>query len=336
MIWGKKLFILFFSSLWLSSSASLGDIDIRYRRCCQNCFDTRHILNVTLFRHLLFWDDWSECQYQCMRSISDERVKNDLIVYKYHGHWPYYRIYGVQEPAAALFSLGNVLPHALYLSSLSTSHQKGLFKRRSFMTSWILLNACLASIAWLCSTVFHTRKIDVTINLDYMSALIFLFHGFWLALRRTLHGLLFHTNSPILTSLTFSLLSLICLYRLYQMAHGRISFDSHMELCIFLAVSQCLLWCLWCIFAKRSSPSLRRYCLFLQLWFALAALLEIFDFPPVAGHFDAHALWHAATIPLGFMWYWFWERDSQEQAAFKTSEGRDKQEGGERERSKIL
>ena len=28
-------------------------------------------------------------------------------------------------------------------------------------------------------------------------------------------------------------------------------------------------------------------------------LLEIFDFPALYGHFDAHSLWHLATIPLG-------------------------------------
>jgi post-GPI attachment to proteins factor 3 len=174
-------------------------------------------------------------------------------------------------------------------------------------------------VAWLCSTVFHMRKIDLTINLDYMSALIFLFHGLWLALRRTLHSLLF-SKYPFLSSVIFLLLSLACLTRLSQMVSGEISFDHHMELCIFLAISQCTLWCVWCFFLSSASSSSSRYfCLFLQLWFALAALLELYDFPPIASHFDAHSLWHAATIPLGFLWYQFWERDMKETM---TAEGR--------------
>lgn len=48
----------------------------------------------------------------------------------------------------------------------------------------------------------------------------------------------------------------------------------------------------------------------LQVMFLSAALLEVFDFPPIWGHFDAHSLWHACTAPLGFMWYAWWEEDA--------------------------
>jgi hypothetical protein len=42
----------------------------------------------------------------------------------------------------------------------------------------------------------------------------------------------------------------------------------------------------------------------------LAALMEIFDFPPFFGLFDAHSLWHACTVPLGFFWYQFLRVDA--------------------------
>ncbi|PVU93952.1 hypothetical protein BB559_003130 [Furculomyces boomerangus] len=35
----------------------------------------------------------------------------------------------------------------------------------------------------------------------------------------------------------------------------------------------------------------------------LAFSLEAFDFPPLWDTFDAHSLWHAATIPITFYWY---------------------------------
>jgi post-GPI attachment to proteins factor 3 len=38
-------------------------------------------------------------------------------------------------------------------------------------------------------------------------------------------------------------------------------------------------------------------------------LLELLDFPPLAGLVDAHSLWHAATIPLTTLWYSFVELD---------------------------
>lgn len=51
-------------------------------------------------------------------------------------------------------------------------------------------------------------------------------------------------------------------------------------------------------------------CLLTQLWLVMAAALEVGDFPPFVGLFDAHALWHAATVPLGFVWYKFWCMDA--------------------------
>lgn len=48
------------------------------------------------------------------------------------------------------------------------------------------------------------------------------------------------------------------------------------------------------------------YCMGIQLWLACATMLEIFDFPPYFGLFDAHCVWHGATIPLGYLWYRFW------------------------------
>ncbi|KAG5463414.1 MAG: Per1-like-domain-containing protein [Olpidium bornovanus] len=42
-----------------------------------------------------------------------------------------------------------------------------------------------------------------------------------------------------------------------------------------------------------------------------AMSLEIFDFPPLYGALDAHALWHAASIPVIPYWYRFLVRDAR-------------------------
>eukprot|EP00285_Hemiselmis_virescens_P011956 CAMPEP_0173400500 /NCGR_PEP_ID=MMETSP1356-20130122/48053_1 /TAXON_ID=77927 ORGANISM="Hemiselmis virescens, Strain PCC157" /NCGR_SAMPLE_ID=MMETSP1356 /ASSEMBLY_ACC=CAM_ASM_000847 /LENGTH=96 /DNA_ID=CAMNT_0014360439 /DNA_START=13 /DNA_END=303 /DNA_ORIENTATION=- len=41
----------------------------------------------------------------------------------------------------------------------------------------------------------------------------------------------------------------------------------------------------------------------------LAGLLEVKDFPPLWGHLDAHALWHAATPLLSYAFYHFLAAD---------------------------
>lgn len=46
------------------------------------------------------------------------------------------------------------------------------------------------------------------------------------------------------------------------------------------------------------------------LW--LATLLEVLDFPPIWRALDAHALWHAATVPIARMWYTWLIEDARE------------------------
>ncbi len=41
-----------------------------------------------------------------------------------------------------------------------------------------------------------------------------------------------------------------------------------------------------------------------------ATALELFDFPPLGGYVDAHALWHLATAPIVAFWYDFLVQDA--------------------------
>lgn len=75
-----------------------------------------------------------------------------------------------------------------------------------------------------------------------------------------------------------------------------------MQVCVVMAVAQILIWAIWA--GVTSHPSR------LKLWFVaiaggFAMLLEIYDFPPFEGFVDAHALWHATTIPLTYLWWSF-------------------------------
>ena len=52
---------------------------------------------------------------------------------------------------------------------------------------------------------------------------------------------------------------------------------------------------------------------------ARGEVMTYFDLPDDAGTFDAHALWHACTIPLGFVWYTFIEQDKKYMRSEMTS-----------------
>lgn len=85
-----------------------------------------------------------------------------------------------------------------------------------------------------------------------------------------------------------------------------------MKVCMTMAVSQLLIWAIW---ASVSSHPARWKLWVVVVGEGLAMVLETFDFPPFKGYMDAHALWHATTIPLAFLW-WSFIRDDAE---FRTS-----------------
>lgn len=85
-----------------------------------------------------------------------------------------------------------------------------------------------------------------------------------------------------------------------------------MKVCIGMGLAQLLIWAVWAGVTRHPS----RW----KLWVVaagggLAMLLDIYDFPPYLKFVDAHALWHATTIPLTFLW-WSFIRDDAE---FRTS-----------------
>ena len=62
-----------------------------------------------------------------------------------------------------------------------------------------------------------------------------------------------------------------------------------------------------------TSQSLQHVRTFLcgSLILLLASPCEFFDFPPIFGHLDGHALWHLAAIPVAFLWNAFFRKDAE-------------------------
>lgn len=60
-----------------------------------------------------------------------------------------------------------------------------------------------------------------------------------------------------------------------------------------------MIWCLW---YWRKTPHVQYAAVYVTLT-VLVASLEVFDFPPLMWTFDAHSLWHLATIPLPYFIY---------------------------------
>jgi hypothetical protein len=253
-----------------------------------------------------------------MNDITMTRLQNNFEIYKYFGHWPFLRYFGLEEPASVLFSMLNAIPH-LY----NIPRWMGVKRSDYYMRNWIVLYSFVAINAWIASTIFHMKKEENTILYDYVSALLLLCTGFFLIIRRIGKAHMSTTSIGLILTAIFGLAG----YRIYLMLafRGLILFDYHLKTCIGIAAVTTVLWVYWIVndnvpsgsgFLTRLrtcwSPAKKRAVL-IQLWFVVASMFEIFDFPPLLRFLDAHSLWHALTIPLGMIFHEFWRIDQSEE-----------------------
>ncbi|KAK4431538.1 Post-GPI attachment to proteins factor 3 [Sesamum alatum] len=333
----RRRFVLFLVALLAFAGlleASPGDADPVYRACVEQCEKTGCV-GDKCFQHCNFssegnpidgpwylqeplylqwkqWDCRSDCRYHCMISREEERQKLGHKPVKYHGKWPFKRSYGIQEPVSVALSALNLAVHFQgWVSFFILVNYKLPFRpnKKTYYEYTGLWNiyAIFAMNAWFWSAVFHSRDVDLTEKLDYSSAVALLGYSLILAIIRTfdvrLEAARVMVAAPLIAFVTTHILYL----NFYQFDYGW-----NMKVCVTMGILQLVVWAVWAGVTRHPS----RW----KLWVvviggALAMLLEIYDFPPYWGLVDAHALWHATTIPLTYLW-WSFVRDDTE---FRTS-----------------
>ncbi|CAN4085271.1 unnamed protein product [Withania somnifera] len=82
----------------------------------------------------------------------------------------------------------------------------------------------------------------------------------------------------------------------------------NMKVCLAVGMLQLILWAVCA--GVTHHPSCWKLWI-LMVGGALAALLEIYDFPLYRGFMDAHALWHDTTIPMMYLWWSFMQDDNE-------------------------
>ncbi|CAL9184633.1 unnamed protein product [Musa hybrid cultivar] len=327
--------LIAFGGLFGALNASAGDADSLYRNCVGQCEKTGDIGDQSI-RHCQFQNSdvpldsswymqeplylqWkqlncrSDCRYYCMMQRENQREKLGQHPVKYHGKWPFKRVFIFQEPLSAVLSAFNLLMHFIgWLTFFILLRYKLPVRPQSRRTYYEYsglwhIYGVLSMNAWFWSAIFHTRDFDLTEKLDYSSAVAVLGYSLILCLLRVFDvkdeasRVMF--AAPILAFVTTHILYL----NFYEMDYGW-----NMKVCLLMGVSQLLMWAIWGGVTRHPSR--------FKLWAvvfgcALATLLEIYDFPPFHGYADAHALWHATTIPLTYLWWSFIKDD----AKFRTS-----------------
>ncbi|KAI8906444.1 Per1-like protein [Gorgonomyces haynaldii] len=289
---------MFFALVVLASS---GDQQTEYLNCVKKCKSTvcHTPPPMPLSQQVLFWDCGQNCQYSCMHSMTDQYIQSNQRVHQYYGKWPFWRLWGMQEPASVLFSILNLLGHwygwRKYIKRMGpTFHLRPLYS----------LHGILAINSWLWSTVFHSRDFPLTEKLDYFSAMAVLLSGLLMALHRVFH---IHMSSAVSFLLIFYAVLFYVIHCSY-LSFYRFDYGYNMIAGVTVGVLQNLLWLGWSLSHWKRSYAWQIG--FVVLYMSAAMSLELLDFPPLWRVFDAHSLWHGATS-LIVLFYWdFLMKDS--------------------------
>lgn len=293
------LLLLLTLLLALPATASPGDRAADFRACLLGCSIQRCVhtagactpvcddRGASLYSSgVAQWWPWTctqECRYQCMW----QRVHTSGAVDKYHGKWPFVRVLGAQEFASALLSLANLAAHARGLASLQRASPR--------VALLYTAQGAVAVASWAAAAVFHTRDTGVTERIDYLLADAVVFSSLTVTLLRV-WGMA-HTGRALLV-----VTAGCALFARHWLYMTRVVFDYgfNMRVCLTVGVVNAALWLVW-VWRTRH-PARRGVSVWFGTLFACMAL-EVFDFAPVLWLVDAHALWHACTLPLTVWWY---------------------------------
>ncbi|KAL1920859.1 uncharacterized protein VTP21DRAFT_11494 [Calcarisporiella thermophila] len=287
--------------------ASIGDSSPDYQNCVAYCRHNTCGSNppLPLSLRLTGWTCASNCGYNCMRTITQEAMERGDPIVQYHGKWPFVRVLGVQEPASVIFSLLNGWVHYKHWKVLSRLPDSLPIKK------FLLGNVIVGLNTWLWSSVFHTRDTSLTEKLDYFSAGFGILYGLYLALLRV-----FGVNRLVLFGGGFVLLSMFIAHVSY-LSFWRFDYSYNMAASVAVGVVHNFVWSIWATWAISHGRKYAWRSILCFLLITVAMSLELLDFPPIWEVFDAHSLWHAATIFITPIWYRFLLLDAKYEASLK-------------------
>ncbi|KAJ3187707.1 hypothetical protein HDU85_006100 [Gaertneriomyces sp. JEL0708] len=291
--------LLLISSVIQLVAASSGDRDSIYINCAHKCRRSCLTENPdpsllpTKLERLLFWDCPQNCQYNCMHWATSLYKANHEPVLQYYGKWPFIRLWGMQEPASVLFSLGNLWMHWNGYRALRKAIPRWFENRAIYR-----LNALLGVNTWLWSAVFHTRDFPLTEKLDYFSAMGGILFGLYLAIVRV-----FQLRSGSVRTALGALAAMFFAGHVAYLSLWKFDYRYNMMAGVAVGMLGNLCWVGWGLAEWKRGYTWK--ILLSVILISTAMSLELLDFPPLWGVLDAHALWHAATIPLVKLWYSF-------------------------------
>lgn len=199
---------------------------------------------------------------------------------------------------------------------------------------------------WLWSTVFHARDFVWTERLDYFCAQLGIFVSLGVTFVRLLR---LDQRPPIFRATLMTVVMALWVTHIGYMQLVKFDYGWNMAVSVAAGLIHTTLWLSWaasaywcsgsrrpvgsppppsnvvldaCLPPATTSPGVdgavagleaRRYAwkiVAVSVGLVLAGLLEVFDFPPFFGLFDAHSIWHGLTPFLSYLFYSFLKDDA--------------------------
>ena len=137
--------------------ASSGDRADGYQYCLSTETESRcsRPQDFPLVMRLTRWTCEDDVKYSCMHSIVDHAIEEGDSVQQYYGKWPFWRLWGMQEPASVLFSALNFWAHWRAGRGL----RRRISKEHPMRPYYIAFNVISLNM-WVWSAVFHTRGLS--------------------------------------------------------------------------------------------------------------------------------------------------------------------------------
>ncbi|XP_033106200.1 post-GPI attachment to proteins factor 3-like isoform X2 [Anneissia japonica] len=284
---------------------SHGDRHPVYQRCLQSCFYANCSTKTDLqefdagrpwYLRALLWDCEDECGYECMWNTVEYYHSIPLPCPQFHGKWPFLRIFGIQEVASVVFSICHGALHLYFWLKFRS-------KVPSEAPMYIVWQAysLICINAWVWSTVFHTRDFIWTERMDYFCATSLVLASLLTHCIRVVgwHGGTFHVG---ITCLCIGVLSTLFFIHVWYLAFIKFDYGYNMKVNVAIGAVNTVWIVLWGIQNIRNQPYVWK-AIVTVLGTSLLLLLELGDFAPVGWIFDAHSIWHGATVPLVCFWY---------------------------------
>lgn len=284
-----------------NAEPSIGDRLVVYRQCLKEYKPTLEMIKYdadlgasNFIKRYVHRTMREEHMNMCIRRIDNTYKYHNLPRVKFYGRWAFRRIAGIDEPASTAFSLFNLILGIYYLIKLKrTSDERG-YKRNYIAVYIAMINS------WTASSIYHARGKYHTEVLDYCAAALYLVTTLDTMITRTLNL----KNSEKLGKRTCYIIRKIvhtlaaCLYvsHVRKLTSRRpFNYKYNLEFNTAVGLSSVAVIIIWCITVNKAERNISSKLLRLIILTVAIASLEIYEFPPILGLFDAHSLWHLST-----------------------------------------